>query len=82
MAQLCQDYDSNYQEVNKQLDKMGYNIGMRLIEDFLAKSGVGRCTNFRETADMIAKVRPTAVRLGILTFLLLISGKRWASRSS
>lgn len=56
VAQLCQDYDSNYQEVNKQLEKMGYNIGMRLIEDFLAKSGVGRCANFRETADMIAKV--------------------------
>lgn len=35
---------------------MGYSIGMRLIEDFLAKSGVGRCANFRETADMIAKV--------------------------
>ncbi|KAJ5177441.1 uncharacterized protein N7500_000140 [Penicillium coprophilum] len=59
VAQLCQDYDSNYQDVNKQLDKMGYNIGMRLIEDFLAKSGVGRCANFRETADMIAKVRVT-----------------------
>jgi hypothetical protein len=59
VAQLCQDYDSDYQEVNKQLDKMGYNIGMRLIEDFLAKSGVGRCANFRETADMIAKVGAT-----------------------
>lgn len=58
VAQLCQDYDSDYHEVNKQLDKMGYNIGMRLIEDFLAKSNVGRCANFRETADMIAKVRP------------------------
>lgn len=56
VAQLCQDYDSDYQEVNKQLEKMGYNIGMRLIEDFLAKSNVGRCANFRETADMIAKV--------------------------
>lgn len=56
VAQLCQDYDSDYQQVNQQLDKMGYNIGMRLIEDFLAKSGFGRCANFRETADMIAKV--------------------------
>lgn len=56
VAQLCQDYDSNYQDVNKQLDKMGYNIGMRLIEDFLAKSSVGRCASFRDTADMIAKV--------------------------
>lgn len=57
VAQLCQDYDNDYREVNKQLDKMGYNIGMRLIEDFLAKSNMGRCANFRETADMIAKVR-------------------------
>ena len=56
MAQLCQDYDNDYNEVNRQLDKMGYNIGMRLIEDFLAKSTLGRCANFRETADMIAKV--------------------------
>ena len=44
-------------EVNKQLDKMGYNIGLRLIEDFLAKSNTGRCANFRETAENISKVR-------------------------
>jgi hypothetical protein len=56
VAQLCQDYDGDYHEVNKQLDKMGYNIGMRLIEDFLAKSSTGRCANFRETADTISKV--------------------------
>src|SRR5436190_10977970 len=34
----------------------GYNIGVRLIEDFLAKSNTGRCRDFRETADVIAKV--------------------------
>lgn len=46
-------------EVNKQLDKMGYNIGLRLIEDYLAKSGtMRRCANFKETAEMIAKVFP------------------------
>lgn len=56
VSQLCQDYDSDYQQVNKQLEKMGYNIGMRLIEDFLAKSNMGRCANFRETADTISKV--------------------------
>lgn len=57
VAQLCKDYESNYLEVNKQLEKMGYNIGLRLIEDFLAKSSTGRCANFRETAEMISKVR-------------------------
>ena len=57
VAQLCKDFDSDYVEVNKQLDKMGYNIGLRLIEDYLAKSNtVRRCSNFRETAEMIAKV--------------------------
>ncbi len=29
---------------------------MRLIDEFLAKSGVNSCANFRETADIISKV--------------------------
>ncbi|KAL3422583.1 bet3 family protein [Phlyctema vagabunda] len=57
VAQLCKDYEGDYVEVNKQLDKMGYNIGLRLIEDYLAKSNtMRRCANFRETAEMISKV--------------------------
>nr|BAK00044.1 predicted protein [Hordeum vulgare subsp. vulgare] len=56
VSQLCADYDNDYAQVNQQLDKMGYNIGMRLIEDFLAKSNTGRCGNFRDTAEMISKV--------------------------
>ncbi|GAM87390.1 hypothetical protein ANO11243_054140 [Dothideomycetidae sp. 11243] len=56
VSQLCRDFNNDYVEVNKQLDKMGYNIGMRLIEDFLAKSNTGSCANLRETAEMISKV--------------------------
>ena len=56
VAQICADYDYDYAQVNQQLDKMGYNIGMRLIEDYLAKSNTGRCGSFRETADVISKV--------------------------
>ena len=63
VAQLCRDFEYNYPEVNKQLDKMGYNIGLRLIDDFLAKSNMGRCGNFRETAEVIAKVSPTCLPL-------------------
>jgi len=55
VAQLLKDYE-NDEEVNKQLEKMGYNIGVRLIEDFLARSNSGRCHDFRETADVIAKI--------------------------
>jgi len=54
VAQLLKDYEED-EEVNKQLDKMGYNIGVRLIEDFLARSSIGRCTDLREAADVIAK---------------------------
>jgi hypothetical protein len=56
VAQLCQDYDYDYIEVNTQLERMGYSIGMRLVEDFLARSGTGRCGSFRDTAEVISKV--------------------------
>ncbi|KAK6169988.1 trafficking protein particle complex subunit 3 [Patella vulgata] len=55
VSQLMKDYE-NDEEVNKQLEKMGYNIGVRLIEDFLARANIGRCNDFRETADIISKV--------------------------
>lgn len=56
VVQLIQDYE-DYAEVNKQLEKMGYNIGTRLIEDFLAKSSLGRCADFREVGEVVSKVR-------------------------
>ncbi|KZT28420.1 transport protein particle complex subunit [Neolentinus lepideus HHB14362 ss-1] len=55
VVQLIQDYE-DYAEVNKQLDKMGYNIGTRLIEDFLARSAIGRCSDFKEVGEVVAKV--------------------------
>lgn len=61
VAQLCRDFEYNYAEVNKQLDKMGYNIGVRLIEDFLAKSNTGKCSNFRETAESVSRVHTVSL---------------------
>lgn len=56
VAQLCDDFDHDYAKVNARLDKMGYNIGLRLIEEFLAKTGLPRCHSFRDTADAITRV--------------------------
>ncbi|ODV65030.1 TRAPP I complex [Hyphopichia burtonii NRRL Y-1933] len=56
VAQLCRDFNNNYHEVNNQLDKMGYNIGLRLIEEYLAKTGTQRCSSFKETSEMISKI--------------------------
>jgi hypothetical protein len=59
VAQLCRDFAGDYAEVNRQLDRMGYNIGLRLVEDFLAKAAAPvPCSNFRETAEVVAKVSP------------------------
>eukprot|EP00624_Nannochloropsis_granulata_P004758 evm.model.NODE_33861_length_24538_cov_22.450811.1 len=54
VMQLIRDYE-DVQAVNQQLEKMGYNIGQKLIDEFLAKSGVGNCGNIREVAEALAK---------------------------
>lgn len=56
VQQLIRDFE-DVNLINEQLEKMGHNIGVRLIDEFLVKSGITTtCTNFRETADTIAKV--------------------------
>lgn len=35
----------------------GYNIGIRLIDEYLSKSKTTKCVDFHETAEKIAKVR-------------------------
>ena len=34
----------------------GYNMGIRIIDEFLAKSGVESCKDFSETVQSIAKI--------------------------
>lgn len=55
VRQLLADYE-DVEEVNKQLDASGYNIGVRLVDDFLAKARIHSCSSFAETAEVIAKV--------------------------
>ncbi|MBW0534697.1 hypothetical protein O181_074412 [Austropuccinia psidii MF-1] len=55
VVQLVKDYE-DYGQVNQQLDKMGYNIGTRLIEDLLARSSLPRCSDFREVGETTAKL--------------------------
>ncbi|PXF45888.1 Trafficking protein particle complex subunit 3 [Gracilariopsis chorda] len=55
VRQLLLDYEK-VADVNAQLDAVGCNIGVRLVEDFLAKSKIAACNSFAHTADVIAKV--------------------------
>ncbi|XP_055914043.1 trafficking protein particle complex subunit 3 isoform X2 [Eupeodes corollae] len=52
VTQMLRDYE-NVDDVNKHLERIGYNMGMRLIEDFLARTSAPRCLEMRETADRI-----------------------------
>ncbi|KAI8870867.1 transport protein particle complex subunit [Ramicandelaber brevisporus] len=57
VAQLVRDNPQNPAAVNSELDRMGYNIGCRLIDDFLARAAWNRrCSDFKETAEVVAKV--------------------------
>lgn len=83
VAQLARDFEGDYREINKQLDKMGYNIGIRLIEDYLAKSNATRrCSNFRETAEMISRVSSTSNHPSPCMLRLMNKLGRSASRCS
>lgn len=52
VTQMLRDFE-NLEEVNKQLDRVGYNMGVRLIEDFLSRTNSGRCFDLRDTSDKI-----------------------------
>ncbi|GJQ70288.1 Bet3 [Trypoxylus dichotomus] len=52
VAQMVKDLD-NVDDVSKQLERLGYNMGIRLIEDYLAKTNTGRCHDLKDTADKI-----------------------------
>ncbi|CAJ1363514.1 unnamed protein product, partial [Effrenium voratum] len=54
VTQLLRDIE-DVDAVNAQLERMGYNMGLRLIDEFLAKSGVSSCQDFRETCEVLAK---------------------------
>jgi len=52
VAQMVKDLE-NPEDVNKQLERLGYNMGIRLVEDYLAKTSTGRCLDLKDTADKI-----------------------------
>ncbi|GFE53633.1 Bet3 transport protein [Babesia ovis] len=55
VSQLIKDIEFT-EGVNSQLVSMGRNIGVRLVDEVLAKLGCTPCTNFRTTVEAIAKV--------------------------
>mmetsp|Transcript_4594 Transcript_4594/g.7146 ORF Transcript_4594/g.7146 Transcript_4594/m.7146 type:complete len:194 (-) Transcript_4594:111-692(-) len=59
VTELVRDYEST-EDINEQLEKMGYSIGVRCVDEFLAKADqagmvIPPCRAFAETAEVMAK---------------------------
>ena len=59
VTELVRDYDT-IAEINEQLDKMGYSMGVRCVDEFLAKADqagmtIPPCSNLQDTAEVVAK---------------------------
>lgn len=59
VTELVRDYES-IDEINQQLEKMGYSIGVRCVDEFLAKADqanmtIPACRALGETAEVLAK---------------------------
>uniref|UniRef100_A0A7S1CY18 Trafficking protein particle complex subunit n=1 Tax=Cyclophora tenuis TaxID=216820 RepID=A0A7S1CY18_CYCTE len=59
VTELVRDYETT-EEINEQLEKMGYSIGVRCVDEFLAKADqanmvIPQCRALQETAEVLAK---------------------------
>lgn len=52
IVRLIKDYEKP-EGINEQLEKMGYNIGIRVIDDYLAKSCISPPQTFKQAIEII-----------------------------
>lgn len=57
VTEVLRDYGEDVAQVNEQLDKMGYSMGVRCVDEYLAKLSTAAppCSTFLETAEVLAK---------------------------
>jgi len=55
VMEVIQDYKGNITKVNEQLEQIGYSIGIRSVDEFLAKSNAPACKTLAETAEVLTR---------------------------
>jgi hypothetical protein len=60
VTELIRDYES-VAEINEQLEKMGYSMGVRCVDELLAKAdqagmNLPSCQSLADTAEVVAKI--------------------------
>ena len=52
VGELIRDLEKT-EKIQEELDRMGHSMGIRCIEEFLAKSDLVKCQSFLESADLM-----------------------------
>jgi hypothetical protein len=55
VTEVVRDHEENLTKVNEQLEQIGYSIGIRSVDEFLAKSNAPYCRTLAETAEVLGK---------------------------
>jgi len=57
VTEVLRDYGDDIKGVNEQLDKMGHSMGVRCVDEYLAKlsHAAPQCQQFLDTAEVLAK---------------------------
>jgi hypothetical protein len=53
VRQAIEDNEGDIETANKQIETIGFNMGQRMIDEFLAKSECEPCKNFKEVAEKV-----------------------------
>ena len=54
VRQIIEDCENDISTANKELEQLGFNIGGRLIDEFLSRQDSEPCKGFREVAEKVA----------------------------
>jgi hypothetical protein len=60
VTEVVRDSDDNIAAINESLENIGHSIGIRCVDEFLAKSGAPYCKSLADTAEVLGK---TAFRM-------------------
>jgi trafficking protein particle complex subunit 3 len=57
VAQVFEDHNNDVLAINKELELIGRNMGVRMIDEFLAKQGVVQtCSTFKDAVEVLARI--------------------------
>ena len=53
VRQAIEDNEGDVDTANKQIEQIGFNMGQRMVDEFLAKNECEPCKNFKEVAEKV-----------------------------